>query len=945
MNTRLHKLLLLGNLILGLVALSAKAATSKPVIGTQPVATLTAQAGITTAPSIKVVASGTTPLYYQWHQNGLPVPGATSATLAFPASVPAQSGAYTVIITNYLGSVTSRVSQVTLWQPVAITQQPASQSVIVGNTATLNVAATGYPAPTYQWKFNGANLAGATSPQLLLPNAQTNQSGAYTVTLANGYSTVTSTAATLAVGTPPVITEQPLGGLVYNWDSKFDLKPKYEGSEPKTYQWYFNGAPIVGSNKDSHTAYPTAGSIGWYYVVVSSPFGTATSAPAYLNVGGIATVASSQTVLPGENAQFTYTFLGNPGPACQWFGTGGFPITGATNASLTFTNVSPADSGTYYLEFRYAGAEYTYVLTPVTLLVNIPPLPFANVFAQRGSFTGLTGSGRNNNIGAGTEDGEPATYAYKPKRSVWSRWVAPTNGVVVMDTAGSEFDTILGVFVGSSVTNLTLVAADDDSGGFLNSKLMFNAQAGVEYNLVVAGYAGAEGNFVLSWHLTPSDVIIPAVTQPRGFAGTLGNPAVLSLAFTNNSDPVSVQWHFEGQPILDATNVTYEIPSLALAHLGAYHACLATGPFAWQSRIVELQVNTEGLQHALAQNRQNDAAQSGINGWTVPTGGLRRRITAVAGYSGSQIFATRFGKDPLEPNHCGVVGGSSYWLSYVPPVTGVIQLNTAGSSYDTILAAYIDDGKGNGYASLISVACNNDVSPSNLTSKVSFNATAGVTYYIVVDGKNGAYGTAYLNYSVSAPPTITTLAAMTILEDASTGARAFTIGDAETAATNLLVTATCSNPAIVPASGLVLGGTGASRTLNVIPATNANGIVTITLTVTDAAGVATSSAFTLTITAVNDAPVAGTDTVYRVLNGNVTIPITTLLANDTDVDGNPRTLTAVASLSFLGATITKTSTSVTYTRKLNANGPDYFTYTISDGAGKTATGRVNVYVQ
>lgn len=858
MDSNYRKLLLLGNVILGLMALSAKAAGTKPAISTQPTATLNAAVG--TSPSLTVVASGTAPLAYQWRKDGVPVPGATSATLAFPVAQIIQSGSYTVVVSNNAG-------------------------------------------------------------------------------------TATSSAANVQIGLPPVITVQPLPALG-RLDDFAEFATAVTGSAPLSYQWRRNGAPIPGATGNPFQLSPVlATSAGDYSVVVSNPFGSVTSAAAYLNVMGITDQPLSQTVAPGANVTLTCGVAGNPAPACQWYLQGGYPIPGATNATLSLTNVTVAEGGRYYLAANYGPDDATVESEWAQLSVTVPALPWADLFAGRGTITGSSGSGSGNNLNATTETGEPSSYAYKANHSVWLKWTAPTNGVVVMSTAGSDFDTILGVFHGTAVDALTLVVADDESGGYLNSKVSFSAQAGVEYSIVVAGFAGAAGQIGFSWHLTPSDVALPVITSPLSLAGVLGSPVALSVGYVGNSAPVRVQWLFEGQPITGATNDTHNLPSLQLAQLGVYQARLETGPFTLFSRPADVQINTEGLTRAIAQNREADSDRSGINGGTAPTGGLRRRITAVSGYSGTQIFATRSGKDPAEPNHCGVVGGSSYWLSYAPPVTGTVFLDTAGSAYDTLLAVYTDDGLGNGYASLISVACNDNASPTLTTSSLTFNGTVGVTYYIVVDGKNGAYGSAYLNYRISAPPTITALAAMTINEDTSTGARAFAVGDAESPAANLVVTASSSNPAIVPASGLILGGTGASRTLNVIPAANKNGSVTITVTVTDADGVATSSAFTLTITPVNDAPVAGTDTIYRAINANVTVAISTLLANDTDVDGATRTLTGVASLSYLGATITKTSTSVTYKAKAGANGPDYFTYTISDGQGGTATGRVNVYAQ
>src|SRR5207247_159841 len=116
----------------------------------------------------------------------------------------------------------------------------------------------------------------------------------------------------------------------------------------------------------------------------------------------------------------------------------------------------------------------------------------------------------------------------------------------------------------------------------------------------------------------------------------------------------------------------------------------------------------------LAQNKQADAARGGLLGSLlnlvgglinnvlgllndVPASGPSRHIglasvhvgkqtSTVMGYSGTQIFSTYPGKDPGEPNHCGVVGGSSYWLSWQAPAGGLMSINTSGSSYNTILA-------------------------------------------------------------------------------------------------------------------------------------------------------------------------------------------------------------------------------------------------------------------
>lgn len=105
------------------------------------------------------------------------------------------------------------------------------------------------------------------------------------------------------------------------------------------------------------------------------------------------------------------------------------------------------------------------------------------------------------------------------------------------------------------------------------------------------------------------------------------------------------------------------------------------------------------------------------------------------------------------------------------------------------------------------------------------------------------------------PPTIGAIADRTIAAGGSTGPIAFTIADAETAAAALTVSATASDPGLVPATGLVLGGGGSAREVTVTPAAGATVSATITLTVSDGQATVTTG-FLLTVAA-NAAPQVG----------------------------------------------------------------------------------------
>lgn len=103
------------------------------------------------------------------------------------------------------------------------------------------------------------------------------------------------------------------------------------------------------------------------------------------------------------------------------------------------------------------------------------------------------------------------------------------------------------------------------------------------------------------------------------------------------------------------------------------------------------------------------------------------------------------------------------------------------------------------------------------------------------------------NPNLNNAPTISNITDRSIALPNNTGAVAFTIGDVETAATSLTLTRTSSNPALIPLSGIVLGGSGANRTVTVTPVANQLGSSTITVSVSD--GVLTASdTFLVTVT-------------------------------------------------------------------------------------------------
>ncbi len=132
----------------------------------------------------------------------------------------------------------------------------------------------------------------------------------------------------------------------------------------------------------------------------------------------------------------------------------------------------------------------------------------------------------------------------------------------------------------------------------------------------------------------------------------------------------------------------------------------------------------------------------------------------------------------------------------------------------------------------------------------------------------------------------------------------------------------------------------ANGTVKYTPAANYNGPDSFTYTVSDGHGGTATGTVSITVTPVNDAPVASSDSVTVAEDGTVTVPV---LANDTDVDGDTLTVTAVTQGAH-GAVVIHSDQTVQYTPAANYNGADSFTYTVSDGHGGTAMGTVAITV-
>jgi hypothetical protein len=156
--------------------------------------------------TFSVTVDGTAPFSYQWYKAGVSIAGATSASYVISGVQLTDAGTYYAYIANSAGSTTSDNAVLTVNLPtvaISFTTQLASQTVTAGAAVTFTAAASGSPAPTFQWRKNGANITGATGASYTIASATTADAGTYAVVATNSAGSATSNNAVLTVVTPP----------------------------------------------------------------------------------------------------------------------------------------------------------------------------------------------------------------------------------------------------------------------------------------------------------------------------------------------------------------------------------------------------------------------------------------------------------------------------------------------------------------------------------------------------------------------------------------------------------------------------------------------------------------------------------------------------------------------------------------------------------------------
>ncbi len=429
---------------------------------------------------------------------------------------------------------------------------------------------------------------------------------------------------TVRPGFAPAISTQPTpASLTIFSGSNAVFSAAAGGSTPLVYQWRKNGTNITNSGGISGTTSnvltftgATTNNSGNYSLVVNNIFGVSTSSVAALTVVLPPTITGSlanRTIECGGNVTYAITAAGTPPFNYQW-SLDGTPISGATNTSLSLTNVHlPNHTVTLVVTNLYSSLTSNAVLTvhdttaPVITLNGSNPffLEFGNAFtdpgatandACAGSLSAST-SGIVNTSAVGTN-----VLTYKADDGNGNTNIV-TRSVIVRDTTPP---TILWSFTNlvlaansncsapmPDVTGTNFILATDLSGTLMISQNPTNnSTLPLGTNIVVIMVADASGNAAFSTNtIVVQDQTPPVIlSEPQSQTNIVGTTANFGIAATACT-PLAYQWFFNSAVLTNETNSTLAIVFVSVTNAGNYFATASASGGSVTSAVVTLTVN------------------------------------------------------------------------------------------------------------------------------------------------------------------------------------------------------------------------------------------------------------------------------------------------------------------------------------------------------------------
>jgi len=544
-------------------------------------------------------------------------------------------------------------SPVPITQPPSITQQPASLTVGQGDSAVFGVTATGSQPLYYQWLQNANQIPGATNSSLTIRNVQATNAGTYSVAVNNSIGITNSAIVSLVVSNivtlpfsddfadagslgsatngagfgsnvgatlepgEPNPTDIQIGASVWvQWHPQFSGIANFTtaGSGFATVLAVYTGSSLsdlalVGA--DVGIAPFLWGSVGFnavagttYYIQVSGSYAATGTIALSWNlavtanqVPVITSQPQSQSVPPGATVTLSVG-LQDGGPfVYQWL-HGNVPLSGATDATLTLSNVDFSQGGFYSVQVTDPQSQesVTSAAGHLSVVFTGPGFPGNSAFisgqdnlqsataltppdpnivgdpAPAGGYTGAINDGGNTLASA--QLGEPNHCSFPACHSVWYSYVSPANGLLSLSVYQNNFNALLAVYTGpgTNFASLVPVACNANQGAAGQPvTVTFPDTAGETNWIVVDGVNCSSGSYVLGW----TNASPPALSlQPVGQILAPGSRLALSTA-SSGTPPMNYQWQLNGTNIPGANASSFALQNFQPANAGGYQVVIA----------------------------------------------------------------------------------------------------------------------------------------------------------------------------------------------------------------------------------------------------------------------------------------------------------------------------------------------------------------------------------
>ncbi len=457
------------------------------------------------------------------------------------------------------------------------TVQPQSQGFAPGTTVTLAATVTGTDPISYQWRKNGADLAGATTTTLRFASAQATDVGTYTLRASNAIGAVVSDSAVLSVNAPPVITAQPWP-LTTSAGRTVSFTVGVEGPLAPAYQWLKDGTAIAGATAATYTLTNVQpANAASYAVVLTNAFGVVTSAAAQLTVQAAATPPSNNAwanawVVPFDRGAVSATNVGATGET-------GEPA--HVNSNATATSVwfrwTPQVSGMAQIDTIGSSLDTALAVYTGTTLAGLTKVveddQSGGLNTSKALFSVVSGTTYHIAVGDAGSSRLGGTIALRYQALVAPSITAPPTaqlaalgGTATFAVSASGGDLSYQWYrngaplSGATRTTLALSALQPADGGV--------------YHVVAYNFAGSATSGPAA--LASVDAVPTLLAAPTDLMVTAGESVSLGVVATG-AGTVSYQWRRHGLPLAGATAATLGFPRVSRTDAGLYDVIVRAG--------------------------------------------------------------------------------------------------------------------------------------------------------------------------------------------------------------------------------------------------------------------------------------------------------------------------------------------------------------------------------